>query len=284
MTDGIEMADGSTRSGSEPEPTESLRIFGAVVKGFRKRAGLTQEEYAPMVRYSAPTVSSIEQGRRFPPLPYVERSEILLDARGIIRSAAALLTRRPGIANWFRQWAQLETGATNLYTYECRLLPGLLQSEAYARTLFLNQLPMLDEEQIEQQLTARMERQQLLRERTGANYSFILEEHLFRRLLGGAEVMRETIDHVIDLAELRNVEIQIIPQSRESHAGMHGPIQLLETPDHKWFGYSEGQMSGQLHVDPSVVSVLHMRYAKMRSQSHTPEESVGLLRQMRGAL
>ncbi|MFD7070781.1 Scr1 family TA system antitoxin-like transcriptional regulator [Streptomyces sp. NPDC059913] len=294
MTDGIEMADGaagtgpepelSTRSGSEPEPSESLRIFGTVVKGFRKRAGLTQEEYAPMVRYSKPTVSSIEQGRRFPPLPYVERSENLLDARGIIRAAAAQLTRRPGIANWFRQWAQLETEAINLYTYECRLIPGLLQSETYARTLFLNQLPMLGEEQIERQLTARMERQQLLRERIGTNYCFILEEHIFLRRLGGTRVLREAIDHVLDLAELRNVEIQIIPQARESHAGLDGPIQLLETPDHKWLGYGEGQESSQLHVDPSVVSMLQMRYAKMRSQSHTPEESVGLLRQMRGAL
>ncbi|MFF2012791.1 Scr1 family TA system antitoxin-like transcriptional regulator [Streptomyces sp. NPDC058195] len=284
MTDGVERAGGATRADSEPEPSESLRVFGTLVKGFRKRAGLTQEQFAPRVRYSVPTVASIEQGRRFPPLPFVERSESVLDASGMIRTAAAQLSRRPGIANWFRQWAKLEMEAISLYTYECRLVPGLLQSEAYARTLFLNQLPLFDEEQIQRQLTARMERQQLLRERVTTDYSFILEEQLFLRRTGGARVLRETVDHVLDLAGLRNVEVQIMPQVRESHAGLDGPIQLLETPDHKWLGYSEGQESGQLHADPAVVSVLQMRYAKMRSQAHTPEDSVGLLRQMRGAL
>ncbi|MFJ1712538.1 MULTISPECIES: Scr1 family TA system antitoxin-like transcriptional regulator [unclassified Streptomyces] len=284
MTDGVGMAGGAARSGGEPEPTESLRTFGEVVKVFRKRALLTQEQFAPRVQYSVPTVASIEQGRRFPPLPFVERSEIVLDAFGAIRAAAKHLSRRPGIASWFQQWARLEAEAINLYTYECRLLPGLLQSESYARALFLNQLPALDDEQIERQLAARMERQQLLRERINTDYSFILEEGLFLRRTGGTQVIREAIDHILDLAELRNVEIQIMPQIRESHAGLHGPIQLLETPDHKWLGYSEGQMSGQLHADPSVVSVLQMRYARMRSQAHTPEDSVSLLRQMRGAL
>ncbi|GAA2429324.1 helix-turn-helix transcriptional regulator [Streptomyces pulveraceus] len=284
MTDGVGMAGGTARSGGEPEPTESLRTFGEVVKVFRKRALLTQEQFAPRVQYSVPTVASIEQGRRFPPLPFVERSEIVLDAFGAIRAAAKHLSRRPGIASWFQQWARLEAEAINLYTYECRLLPGLLQSESYARALFLNQLPMLDDEQIERQLAARMERQQLLRERINTDYSFILEEGLFLRRTGGTQVTREAIDHILDLAELRNVAVQIMPQIRESHAGLHGPIRLLETPDHRWFGYSEGQECGQLHTDPAVVSMLQMRYARMRSQAHTPEDSVSLLRQMRGAL
>ncbi|WP_329193329.1 helix-turn-helix domain-containing protein [Streptomyces sp. NBC_01435] len=284
MTDGVGTAGGTARSGGEPEPTESLRTFGEIVKVFRKRALLTQEQFAPRVQYSVPTVASIEQGRRFPPLPFVERSEVVLDAFGAIRAAAKHLSRRPGIASWFQQWAKLEMEAINLYTYECRLIPGLLQSESYARALFLNQLPALDDEQIERQLAARMDRQQLLRERINTDYSFILEEHLFLRRTGGTQVTREAIDHILELAELRNVEIQIMPQVRESHAGLDGPIQLLETPDHKWYGYSEGQKSGHLQVDPAVVSVLQMRYAKMRSQAHTPEDSVSMLRQMRGAL
>ncbi|MDK0522914.1 helix-turn-helix transcriptional regulator [Streptomyces sp. ML-6] len=284
MTDGVGTTGGAVRSGGEPEPTESLRTFGEIVKVFRKRALLTQEQFAPLVQYSVPTVASIEQGRRFPPLPFVERSETVLDAFGAIRAAAKHLSRRPGIASWFQQWAKLETEAISLFTYECRLVPGLLQSEAYARTLFLNQLPMLEDEQIEKQLTARMDRQQLLRERTHTNYSFILEEHLFLRRTGGTRITREAIDRVLELAELRNVELQIMPQVRENHAGLDGPIQLLETPEHKWLGYSEGQKSGQLQVDPAVVSVLQMRYARMRSQAHTPEDSVGLLQRMRGAL
>lgn len=80
-----------------------------------------------------------------------------------MRKAATHLARQPGLAAWFRQWARLETTAITLYTYECRMIPGLLQTEAYARTLFTNQLPLLDDEQIEAQWVARAERQRLLR-------------------------------------------------------------------------------------------------------------------------
>ncbi|SEP84076.1 Helix-turn-helix domain-containing protein [Streptomyces radiopugnans] len=267
----------------EPERLDSLRAFGEVVKAFRKRAGLTQESLAPKVRYSPETVASIEQGRRFPPRDFVESAEEVLDAFGTIKGAARHLTRRPGLANWFHQWAQLETEAINLYTYECRLIPGLLQTEAYARTLFVDQLPLLSDEQIEAQWVARAERQRLLRERPGTTFGFILEEHLFLRQTGGPEVTRELIDHVLEISKLRNVEVQIMPLVRENHAGLDGSMQLLETPDNRWFAYNEGQRGGLFISDHRELSILQMRYARMRSQALTPEDSVSLLRRMRGA-
>ncbi len=223
-TDGIDsttygtFGNGGGRGG-EPEPQYILKMFGEVVKTFRKRARLTQEQFAPLVGYSPETVASIEQGRRLPPPDFAERADSVLDAFGVILAAAKHLTRRKGLASWFRQWAQLELTALSLYTYECRLIPGLLQTPAYARTLFTDQLPPLGDEQIEAQLAARLERQQLLRERPNTSFSFILEEHLFLRDLGGEEVTRELLDHILDLAGLRNVNIQIMPLVRHHHAG-----------------------------------------------------------------
>ncbi|GGO43883.1 transcriptional regulator [Streptomyces daqingensis] len=275
---------GCPGSGAEPESSDSLKAFGEVLKAFRKRAGLTQEEFAPLVRYSQPTVGSIEQGRRFPQPEFVERAEEVLDAFGALRGAARHLSRQPGLASWFRQWARLEAEAITLNTYECRLVPGLLQTETYARTLFVNQLPPLDDAQIEAQWEARAERKRLLTERPNTAYSFILEEHLFLRRMGGTDVTRGLIDHVLAVAEQRNVEIQLMPVVRESHAGLDGPICLLETPQHKWFGYCEGQESGQFVADSRVVSMHQMRYARMRSQALSLEDSRSLLRRMRGAL
>lgn len=280
---GTDGSDGGTGNGCEPDSSDSLKAFGEVVKAFRKRAGLTQEALAPLVQYAAHTVASIEQGRRFPPRGFVERAEDVLDGFGALRGAARHLSRQPGLASWFRQWAHLETEAVTLYTYECRLIPGLLQTEAYARKLFVDQLPPLGDDQIEAQWVAREERQRLLRERPNTAYSFILEEQLFLRRTGGTEVILELIDHLLELAELRNIEMQIMPQVRESHAGLDGPIQLLETPENRWFGYCEGQESGQFISDPKVVSTLQMRYARMRSQALSLEDSLSLLRRMRGA-
>ncbi|MFD3511528.1 helix-turn-helix domain-containing protein [Streptomyces sp. NPDC058657] len=271
-----------TENGGEPESTDSLKAFGEVVKAFRKRAGLTQEQFAPLVRYSLPTVASIEQGRRFPPGPFVERAEEVLDAFGAIRGAAKHLSRKPGLAKWFRQWAEFEKRAITLYTYECRLVPGLLQSEAYARTLFNNQLPPMSDAKIDELWEGRATRQRLLHERPNTAFSFILEEHLFRRHTGSKETTRGLIDRILMLAEQRNIEVQVMPLERATHAGMDGPMQLLETSDNKWQAYCEGQENGTLLTDPQVVSTLHMRYARMRSQALTLEQSLGLLQRIRG--
>ncbi|MEV6394386.1 helix-turn-helix transcriptional regulator [Streptomyces sp. NPDC051907] len=268
---------------TEPEPSESLKTFGAVLQAFREHAGLTQESLAPLVQYSPHFVASVEQGRRFPPKEFIDRAEEALGAFGALRKAARHLCRKSGLASWFHQWAELEERALSMCTYECRLMPGLLQTEAYARRLFENQLPPLTDEQIEAQLAARQERQRLLRERPNTAFSFILEEHLFLRRMGGAEITRELIDHVLDVSSLRNIELQVVPLVREVHAGLDGPIRLLETPEHQHFAYCEAQRGGQFISDPKEISVLQMRYAILRSQALTPEDSTILLERLRGA-
>ncbi|MDX2722746.1 Scr1 family TA system antitoxin-like transcriptional regulator [Streptomyces scabiei] len=268
--------------GGEPEASDSLRTFGAMVQALREHAGLGREELADAVGYSKHMVASVELGRRMPDTAFVEGVDRELGSTGALIRAAQHLGRQPGLAAWFRKWAGLESAAIVLHTYECRLVPGLLQTEAYARTLFDNQLPPLGDDQVEAQWVARAERQRLLRERPNTEFSFILEEGLFLRRTGGAAVTRELIDHVLEIGELRNIEIQVMPQLRETHAGLNGPMQLLETSENRWYGYCEGQRGGLLVSDAKEVSVLQRRYARMRSQALTSEDSVSLLRRMRG--
>jgi transcriptional regulator with XRE-family HTH domain len=278
------VVDGAVGTGGEPESSDSLRTFGAVVQALREHAGLSREEFGERVRFSKHTVASVELGRRMPDPTFVERAEEVLGNTGALRKAAGHLARQPGLAAWFRQWARLETTAIALYTYECRMLPGLLQTEAYVQALSADQLPPLDDVQIEERWAARTERQRLLRERPNTAFGFILEEHLFLRGTGGAEVTRELIDHVLEISQLRNVDIQVMPLVQASHSGLQGPIRLSETPENRWFAYNEGQESGQLISDSKVVSVLQRRYARMRSQALTIQDSVSLLQRMRGDL
>ncbi|MFF3147420.1 Scr1 family TA system antitoxin-like transcriptional regulator, partial [Streptomyces sp. NPDC057927] len=90
--------------------------------------------------------------------------------------------------------------------------------------------------------------------------------------------------HVLEVSALRNVEVQVMPLVLESHAGMAGPLQQLETPDNKWYAYNEAQRGGLFFSDPKEISVLQRRYARMRSQALTLQDSVSLLERMRGAL
>ncbi|WP_432099661.1 helix-turn-helix domain-containing protein [Streptomyces sp. WAC 04229] len=286
------MADGAVDAGvvgggGEPDVSDSLRTFGAVVQGFRRRAGLTQEELAERVRYSVQTVASVEQGRRFPTLEYVRRAEEVLDAAGILSGAVQHLSRQPGLASWFRQWARLEATALSLYTYECRVVPGLLQTEAYARAVSLNVPPVPDEHELDQRVAARLARQELLSvaRKPPTAFTFIVEEAVLMRDTGGQDVTRGLLDHVVGLVERNwNVEVQVMPLRQPAHAGMDGPLQLLETPENEWFAYSEGQENGRLITTRKEISILQQRYAKLRSQALTPADSLSLLKRRRGAL
>ncbi|MFI1173708.1 helix-turn-helix domain-containing protein [Streptomyces melanogenes] len=268
----------------EPDVSDSLRTFGAVVQALREFHGLSREDFAVLVGYSKHTVASVELGRRMPDVVFIDRAEAALGNTGVIRKAAKHLNRQPGLATWFRRWANLEQQAISLYTYESRLVPGLLQTEAYAQALFAAQVPPLADDQIAAQMSARQERQQLLRDRPNTSFNFIVEEHVFLRRTGGVEVTRELISYVLESASRRNVELQVMPLSRGVHAGLAGPVQLLETPANRWFGYCEGQRGGLFISEAKEISTLHMRYAKLRTQALTPEDSAGLLERLRGAL
>ncbi|MGA5115377.1 helix-turn-helix domain-containing protein [Streptomyces pseudogriseolus] len=267
----------------EPHPSDSLRTFGAVVQALREHAGLSRADLAARVQYSKHTVESVELGRRMPDEAFVERAEEALGNTGALRKAARHLTRgEAGLAAWFRRWARLEREAVSLCTYECRLVPGLLQSEGYARALFENRIPLLTDEQLEAQVEARMERQRMLRERPTVPFHFIVEEAVLRRRLGGAEVRRAQLDYVLEQTAPRNVTLQVMPLEAEYHSCMDGPLRLLETPEGRRLAYSEGQESGRLIGDSKEVRVLQQRYDTLRSQALHPKDSRALLERLRG--
>ncbi|MGW5613087.1 helix-turn-helix domain-containing protein [Streptomyces sp. NPDC003877] len=270
--------------GSEPEASDSLKTFGAVHKALRETAGLTQEEYAEIVGYSVHAIAKLEQGRRFPQPKFIVRAGDVLQAPKVLRAAARNLTRRQGLASWFQQWAGIEEGAISLCAYECRAVPGLLQPEPYIRAIFERRLPPVTEERLEREVAARLERQQLLTERPNTAFSFVIEQALIERRVGGASVTNALIDHLLDVGELRNVEIQVMPLQQEDHVGIDGQMYLAETPEHHWVGYTEGQRSSNLITAPEDVSVLLQRYGKLRAQALDCRATVSLLKQIRGAL
>ncbi|MCC3651262.1 helix-turn-helix transcriptional regulator [Streptomyces sp. S07_1.15] len=279
--------DGARNCGDgAAELPDSLKTFGAVLKVLREEAGLTQEEFAPRVRYSVPYIAKIEQGKRFPPRELPGRAEEPLGhvASRILAAAHRSLTRRAGLASWFRQWAGIEEEALSLYAYECRVVPGLLQPEPYIRAVCGSRLPPLTDKQLDDQVVARLERQRLLTERANTAFGFIIEQSVIERRTGGEDVTRALIDHLLDRAQLRNVQLQIMPRRQSSHAGLDGPLYLAETPQNEWVGYCEGHQSSNLLTHPMQVSTVLQRYGSMRSQALSPDASVSLLEQMRGAL
>ncbi|MGW3513001.1 helix-turn-helix domain-containing protein [Streptomyces sp. NPDC000994] len=277
---------GGVGGGCKPELSDSLKTFGAVLKALREEAGLTQEQFAPLVRYSPAYIAKIEQGKRFPPKDLLKRSEEVLGAVAarVLGAAAKSLTRKAGLASWFRQWAGIEEEAISLYAYESRVVPGLLQPEPYIRAIFDRYLPPLTEDQSERQVAARLARQQLLVERPNMTFSFVVEQALLERRMGGTAVTKALLDHLIAVGQYRNVELQVMPLLQEEHSGFEGEMYLAETADHRWVGYVEGHGTSMLISDPKAVSQMLQRYGKMRSQALSHQATASLLDQMRGAL
>lgn len=269
----------------EPDPSDSLRTFGAFVQALREHAGFSRGEFGDLVQFSKHTVESVERGRRMPDKDFVERAEVALGNTGALRKSAKHLTRgEAGLATWFRHWARLEKVAMSLCTYECRLVPGLLQSESYARAVFEGTVPVAPDSRLQDYMAQRMERQRMLFERPTTPFSFIVEEHVLRRRFGDTDQMRELFDHVLELTAPRNVTLQIVPLDAGLHACLDGPVRLLETPRGQRLAYSEGQQNGRLISDPKEVSLLQQRYDTLRSQALNAKDSRGLLERLRGEL
>ncbi|MFF3275206.1 Scr1 family TA system antitoxin-like transcriptional regulator [Streptomyces chrestomyceticus] len=114
------------------------------------------------MRFSEHTVASVEQGSRMLDNDFVERGEAALGNTGALRKAAPQLSRQAGLASWAREWARLDPTAMSLYTYECRVIPGLLQTEAYMRAVSLGVPPLPAPQELEQRIAARLARQEVL--------------------------------------------------------------------------------------------------------------------------
>ncbi|WKX71616.1 helix-turn-helix transcriptional regulator [Streptomyces sp. XD-27] len=266
------------------EGSASMRMFGAVAKALREAQGVTREELAGHVKYSPATVASVEKGRRMPSPKYVEGAEALLNAKGVIKSAAKHLEREQRLPSWFLPYAELEAEVVSLWAYDSLVLYGLVQTKEYARAVLGSRVPILGQEEIDRRVEARLERQALLERVPVAHLSFVIEEWVLRRPLGGRKVMRGQLERLLALGEKRNISIQVMPTAREAHAGFNGAWTLLETPERERLAYVEGQAGGVLIEDRNQVSELIERFSMLRAQALSLGESATLIERMVGEL
>jgi transcriptional regulator with XRE-family HTH domain len=261
--------------------TGMLCVFGRQLKLFRERAGMDRVRFGSLTGYSASTIASFEQGRRIPPPKFIDQADEVLSAGGVLRASKEEVARAQYPA-FFRDAAKLEAEAVVLHVYATQAMPGLLQSEEYARAVFAMWLPQLDEEIIEQRLAARLARQQIFDRRPAPHLSFVVEEAVLLRPLGGRAVWRVQLEQLLLVAEKRNVEIQVMPLSRQEHAGLAGPFTLMEMKDGRRIAYAEVQGDSRVHTEREKVRELERTYGTLRAQAHTPAESRALIEKLLG--
>ncbi|HWM36920.1 MAG TPA: helix-turn-helix transcriptional regulator [Streptomyces sp.] len=267
----------------KPKKYSSWHVIGAQLGQFRKAARITQPALAERLCVHEETIGSIEQGRRPLKPDLAAQLDELLDTKGVLAVAVANVPERERFPAFAQDFVENEQEALTLLSYENHVVPGLLQTEEYARAVFSCLYPPISPEEVEEWTSARLGRQRIFeRKPWPPMMNFLLEEVTLHRPIGGSEVLREQIRQLRRCAELPFLGLQIMPTSRQNHAGLAGPMVLLETPDHDHLAYIEGQHVSFLVDDPDQVSAYQQKYGMLRSQALTPDESVSLLDSLAG--
>ncbi|MEV6166375.1 helix-turn-helix transcriptional regulator [Streptomyces sp. NPDC052052] len=266
----------------EHEPAAGvLSCFGRQLKLFRVAAGLERAEFGNMTGYSASTIASFEQGRRIPPPKFIDRADELLKAHGVLATAKKEVGRAQYPA-FFRDAARLEAEASELCAYDSLVVNGLLQTEEYTRSLLVARRPLLDEATIEQRIAARQARQEIFDRWPAPLLSFVMEEWVLTRGLGGRAVRRGQLEQLLLIGQKRNVELQVMPADRRENAGVDGPFTVITRQNSDQIGYLEVQGRSTLVTDQEEVRALAARYGIIRSQALTPRESLAFIEKLLG--
>ncbi|MEV6018101.1 helix-turn-helix transcriptional regulator [Streptomyces sp. NPDC002667] len=285
---------------SEPRsaPTVGQVVLGRRLLDLRERAGLKREEAARILRVAPATVRRMEMAEVSLKIPYLQ---LLLKSYGVgdqEAEAFVLLAEdanKPGwwqrfhdiLPDWFSMHVSLEGAASLLRSYEPHFIPGLLQTEDYARgVLMAGAIGQTRPEDIERHVALRMQRQDLLTREDAPRIWAVMDETVLRRTIGGPEVMRAQIDKLLQATRLPHVTLQVIPFSSGPHPGTYGPFVLFrfampELPD---MVYSE-YLTGAVYLDARSEVATHLEVMdRMAAQAATAHRTKEILRDLRKEL
>ncbi|WP_137994054.1 helix-turn-helix domain-containing protein [Streptomyces vilmorinianum] len=275
---------------SEVDGTAHLfSALGKQIKALRGNARMSQAQLAEATHCSEDLVSSVERGVRTPQPDFLLRADSALGAGGVLAAAVedvreALARARTRHPDWFRRFADAEAEALALHYYAVQAMPGILQTESYARAVFRERRPLYDEETVEKRVADRLARQTLFDKWPAPTISFVLEMAVLNRPMGGREAFREQLRRILEVARLRTVHLQIMPTERTEHPCLGGSFTLLTPKGRREVAYTEIYGHARLITDPEEVRQYTERYGIIRAQALTPHESLAAIEKMLGEL
>ncbi|MFD6194642.1 helix-turn-helix domain-containing protein [Streptomyces sp. NPDC060275] len=268
----------------DPDDDWALAVIATVGRQLRLRreaAGMRAPDFAVAIGYGEDLVYKIESGKRIPRPEYLDRADAVLDAGGLV-SAMKEDVRKVRYPKKVRDLAQMEARAVEMQLYDPVNIHGLLQTPEHTQALFRMRRPGYSEEEIERGVAARMARKAVFERDIAPELSFVQDEWTLRRRLGGVAVVRRQLEHLLEVAQLRHVEIQVMPLDREEHAGVDGGIEVLKFGDGSAVGRSPGVASGRPVTEARCLRILELRYGIIRAQALTPRESTAFIEQLLG--
>ncbi len=275
-------------------PTVLRRRLGTELSKLRTSRRMAAKDVAATLGWSASKLSRIESGS----VPLQDRDAAKLLAHYGVDEPTEIkqfigLTRQSrqqgwwhaygdALPDWFRAYIGLEADATKIETFQCELVPGLLQTEDYARQVIRAMNPAEAAADIERRVALRMERQQILDRRQAPRIWAVIGEAVIRRQVGDPSVMRDQLNHMADMAEARpNISIQVLPFSAGAHAAMGSSFSVLSFSDIPGrVAYSEATTSSIYTERQSEIARHEDTFLRLMASSVQPEKSVSWLKEV----
>jgi transcriptional regulator with XRE-family HTH domain len=281
-----------------PSPTARGRRLRHELRRLREEAGLTHSEVARRLDWSASKLSRIETGQS-----RVQTGDVrdLLEVYGVTDeatcSALVQLAREARRRGWWTRYSDvlgsgiyvgLEAEASALHTYESMFVPGLLQTEDYARAIIRAGQTRPDPETLERRLAARLARQEMLNLPDPPEIWAVVDESVINRPVGGPEVMRSQLQHLVDLGNrpMAALTLQVLPLSVGAHPGMNGPFVILEfhSPTDPTMVYLETATDGLFIEDPPDVERYTLMFNHLVARALGPDESLAMIADLAGRI
>ncbi|QMU79486.1 helix-turn-helix transcriptional regulator [Streptacidiphilus sp. PB12-B1b] len=258
-----------------PDPTSSvLAFFASEVIRLRTQQGWSQEELARRAHATQAAISYVETAKRVPSDLLAHGLDMAFEAGGLLIRLQPLVVRY-AYPTWFLPYVELEREALSMRVFESQIIPGLLQTEEYARALMASGRP----DSMDDAVAARMSRQSLLEgegdERPRA--WFVIDEQVLRRQIGGPDVWRAQLIRLLKEAQQPRTVIQVIPEQTTSHPGLQGPFTLLNLADTPEVLFVDGFAQGRLGLDPAEISEATRAYDLLKAMALSPAASGDLI-------
>ncbi|WP_326659183.1 MULTISPECIES: helix-turn-helix domain-containing protein [unclassified Streptomyces] len=259
------------------DPSSSPRaLLGAELRHRREDAGLSQTDLGAPLFVSGSFIGQLESGVRRMQMDQAEKFDEVLGAAGFfVRNCAAL--KRSKYPEHFAEAAEAEARAEAIREYAPQLVPGLLQTEAYARAVFRAYRPTAVESVIDELVTTRLERAEILADPTSPLLWVVLDEAVLRRVVGDPAVMADALRHIAGLIRHHRIIAQVLPYSAGAHRALEGSLKLMTFSDAPPLAYLQGLGTGQLQDDPASVHQYELTYDLVVASAISPAASLALI-------
>ncbi len=251
---------------SQREPDrQALELFAEELRAAREQAGLSMEDLAAKINYSASLIGMVEGMHRVPQADFAERCDAALGTPGTFTRQQKRLRNLTFPAS-FRPFAGYEATATSLRWFEHSLIPGLLQTEEYARAVLATR-PNTSDDEIEEMVSARLQRQAVLKRDNPPLVWAVIDEAVLHRPVGSPEVMRAQLMHLVEISKRHNVMLQVLPYGAGGHSGLRGAMIIADFDDAPSVAFLETAAEGQTVEEPSVVAKVALTFDTLRAEA-----------------